>query len=441
MQLTYTKIWKMSYPILISMLMQQLVGITDVIYMGRLGEVELGASALGSTYFLALFMVVFGFSIGAQIIMARRNGEGQYHKIGEVFHQGTAFIVFMSICFILLSKLFTQSFFEVIIENEATYRAALEYTDWRIYGLVCASLMMMARAFFVAIITTRVLTMVSIIMVLSNIVLNYVLIFGKFGLPRMGISGAALASDLAELIAVITYVVYFIIKIDLKKYGLVHIVFNNFVLLKSILKISIWTMLQKFSSISTWFLFFVAIEHISERALAVSNLLRSLSYFPYVVINALAAIVSSITSNLIGEGRWKDVIPSCAKVMKLCTFIVMPIIILMLVFIRQFLMIYTDNVSLIEDAVPAGIVMILSNLPLIPAWVLFNAVFGTGNTRYAMAIEIVAMIVYVLFIGIAIIYLQLPLPICWCADLVYDLVILAISVHYIYSLKWCDKKI
>ena len=89
----YRHIWKMSYPILVSMLMQQLVGITDVIYLGRLGEIELGASALGSTYFFTIFMVAFGFSIGAQIMMARRNGSGKYKRIGEIFYQGCNFFL------------------------------------------------------------------------------------------------------------------------------------------------------------------------------------------------------------------------------------------------------------------------------------------------------------------------------------------------------------
>ena len=55
MRFDYKNIWTMSYPILISTLMQQLIGITDIVFLGRLGEIELGASALGSTYFFTIF--------------------------------------------------------------------------------------------------------------------------------------------------------------------------------------------------------------------------------------------------------------------------------------------------------------------------------------------------------------------------------------------------
>ena len=75
---TYKEIWIIAYPILISLIMEQLIGMTDTAFLGRVGEVELGASAIAGVYYLAIFMMAFGFSIGAQILIARRNGEQQY---------------------------------------------------------------------------------------------------------------------------------------------------------------------------------------------------------------------------------------------------------------------------------------------------------------------------------------------------------------------------
>ncbi|MBQ8278112.1 MAG: MATE family efflux transporter, partial [Bacteroidaceae bacterium] len=54
---TYGQIWQIAYPILVSALMEQLVGITDAAFLGRVGDVELGASAIGATFYLALFMI------------------------------------------------------------------------------------------------------------------------------------------------------------------------------------------------------------------------------------------------------------------------------------------------------------------------------------------------------------------------------------------------
>lgn len=441
MQVSYKSIFKMSWPILISMLMQQLIGITDIVFLGRLGEVELGASALGSTYFFTIFMVAFGFSIGAQIIMARRNGEQNFEKIGPVFYQGCSFLVLSGIFFIVLSYFFTPTLLKILIENPEIYQNTLKYVNWRMWGLLSASLLLMVRGFFVSLTKTYILSIVAIIMVLTNVFLNYILIFGKLGLPALGISGAAIASDIAEFVAVIFYVLYFMFRVNLKKYGLTNFVYRNFALLKSILSVSVWTMLQQFVSVSTWFLFFIAIEHLGERELAISNIVRSLSSFPFVIVNALAAAVSSITANLIGENKTTDVIPVCIKVIKLCTYVMTPMLIFMAIGYYPFLRMYTDNLTLINQSVVTYLIMLGSFASGTPAWILFNTVSGTGNTQYVMKIEFITMFVYVLYVFVIIEYLKLSLPVCWGADWVYNITILILSYRYLISYKWCNKQV
>ena len=71
---TNKQIWHIAYPILISLLMEQMIGMTDTAFLGRVGEVELGASAIAGVFYMVIFMVAFGFSIGTQILIARRNG-------------------------------------------------------------------------------------------------------------------------------------------------------------------------------------------------------------------------------------------------------------------------------------------------------------------------------------------------------------------------------
>ena len=87
MQYTNKQILKITFPVLVSLLMEHLVGLTDTAYLGRVGEVELGASALAGVYYLVIYMLGFGFSVGAQVLIARRNGEGNYHSIGDVFRR------------------------------------------------------------------------------------------------------------------------------------------------------------------------------------------------------------------------------------------------------------------------------------------------------------------------------------------------------------------
>ena len=91
MHFSNRQILKITFPVLLSLMMEQLIGLTDTIYLGHVGEVELGASAIAGILYLTIFMVGFGFSIGSQILIARRNGEGNYRAVGPVMWQGTIF--------------------------------------------------------------------------------------------------------------------------------------------------------------------------------------------------------------------------------------------------------------------------------------------------------------------------------------------------------------
>ena len=73
--------------------MEQLINITDAVFLGHVGEIELGASAIAGIYYLAVYMLGFGFSIGLQVMIARKNGEQDYQETGKIFFQGLLFLM------------------------------------------------------------------------------------------------------------------------------------------------------------------------------------------------------------------------------------------------------------------------------------------------------------------------------------------------------------
>ena len=300
---TYKQIWLIAYPILISLLMEQMIGMTDTAFLGRVGEVELGASAIAGVFYMVIFMVAFGFSIGAQILIARRNGEQQYKEIGDLFYQGIYFQVGMATVMFLLSYCFSPIILKRIVASEHIYEAATSYLHWRVFGAFFSFSAVMFRAFFLGTTQTKTLTLNSIVMVLSNVVFNYILIFGKFGFPALGIAGAAIGSSLAELVSLLFFILYTRSRIDCCKYGLDRIPKFRLDVLKRMLNVSFWTMIQNFFSLSTWFLFFLYVEHLGERSLAVTNIVRNVSGILFMVLMAFASTCGSLVSNLIGAGK------------------------------------------------------------------------------------------------------------------------------------------
>lgn len=386
---TYKQIWLIAYPILISLLMEQMIGMTDTAFLGRVGEVELGASAIAGVFYMVIFMVAFGFSIGAQILIARRNGERQYKEIG-------AFFSFSAVMF---------------------------------------------RAFFLGTTQTKTLTLNSIVMVLSNVVFNYILIFGKFGFPALGIAGAAIGSSLAELVSLLFFILYTRSRIDCRKYGLDRIPKFRLDVLKRMLNVSFWTMIQNFFSLSTWFLFFLYVEHLGERSLAVTNIVRNVSGILFMVLMAFASTCGSLVSNLIGAGHSDCVAGTIRQHVRIAYVFVLPLALLFALFPKLILGIYTDIPDLQDAAVHSLWVMCSTYLFLVPANVYFQAVSGTGNTRTALGMELATLVIYTAYITYIILILQLDVAICWTSEMVYSSFILIFCWLYIKRGNWQGRKI
>ena len=438
---TYKNIWKVAYPILISLVMEQMIGLTDTAFLGRVGEVELGASAIAIVYYMVLFMIGFGFSIGAQIIIGRRNGEGKFRETGKIFWIGLYFVLALSGIIILLSELFTPWMMKFMVSSTAIYDAALSYVRWRLPGMVFAFMTAMFRAFYIGTTQTKTLTLNSIVMVLSNILFNWILIFGKFGCPALGITGAAIGSSLAELVSLIFFVVYTRVKCDRQKYGLDKAADFDMAELKGMMPVCTWTMIQHTISISTWLIFFLYIEHLRERALAISNIARGASGLIWVVLQAFSSTCSTLISNMIGEGH-QDKVPSLIKrILKLSYGIVSIMIIIFCLFPEAIAGIYTDIPDLIRASVPALVVMCSSYFVNVGGQVFFLAVSGTGSTKTAFRLELIALTVYMAYCTVIIGILKLDVAICWTAEHVYAGMLLLCSWIYMRSGRWKNRKI
>ncbi len=274
-------------------------------------------------------------------------------------------------------------------------------------------------------------------MVLSNVVFNYILIFGKLGFPALGIAGAAIGSSLAELVSLLFYVVYTWLKVDKKKYALFQRFAFRLSEFKRIWSISCWTMLQSILFPSQWFLFFIAIEHLGERSLAIANIMRSINTCFFMVIFAFADTASSMVSNLLGSGKDKSEIRlACRRAIKLTYLIGIPFLLLAALFPTVLLQIYTNNGELVQAALPTTYVMLVGYFLSAPGLVLFNAVSGTGNTNQSMRIMLMTIAVYVVYVVVMVMYFKVDVAVAWTSEYIYGGMLLLLSYFYLKNRDW-----
>ena len=373
MNYTYKQIWLINFPVMMSILMEQLINITDAVFLGHVGEIELGASAIAGIYYLAVYMLGFGFSIGLQVMIARKNGEQDYQETGKIFFQGLLFLMGLALFLYLTVHIVSPVIFKRSINSPEIYQAIIRYLDWRSLGLLFSFPFLAIRSFLVGITYTRALSGAAIVAIGINIPLNYFLIF----MQHLGISGAAIASSLAEGGSFITLCIYMWIKTDKIKYGL-RTVYDGQLLI-AVLKLSVWSMFHAFISVAPWFLFFVGIEHLGKTELAVSNITRSVS-------------------NSIGAGEKANLFPICRKILKLGYSIGIPLIGIVLICHRSIIGIYTTDESLIQSAVAPLVVTLLNYSFALPGYVYLNAVGGTGKTKITFIFQAIATGIYLIYL-------------------------------------------
>ena len=428
---TNKEIWHVTYPIFLGLLAQNVINVTDTAFLGRVGEVALGASAMGGLLYICVYTIAFGFSVGSQILIARRNGEGNYRAVGPVMWQGTAFSFGMAVCLLALMYFSAGPLIRLLITSNSIYEATYEFFVWRIWGFLFAFVNVMFRGLYIGITRTKVLTLNAVVMALVNVVLDYGLVFGELGLPEMGVRGAALASVIAEASSLVFFLLYTYYKVDLKKYGLNRFGQFDMAMVMRILRISCFTMVQYFLAMAIWFVFFMALERLGQRQLAIANIVRSVYVVLLIPVQALSTSANTLVSNLIGAGGVAGVLTLLHKIARMSFLIMVVCVALCVAFPESILSVYTNEEALWHESVSALYVvcgaMLISSL----ANVYFNGISGTGNTQAALVLEVCVQVFYALYVvGVGMI-LQAPVDICFTTEVIYYILMLTFSLIYL----------
>ncbi len=421
---------------MVSVLAQDLIQVVDTAFLGRVGEIELGASAIGGLFYFLLFILAFGFGTGTQIIIGRRNGEKDYKAIGKVMDQSLYFLMVVALLVFLAIITSTGPVMRMLLASDEVAKASEAYLDVRIWGLFFACLNIAFRAFFVGIAKTKVLIWNAFFMAGINVLFDYALIFGKLGMPEMGLKGAALASVLAEATSTLFFFIYTYRVVDIRKYGIFRFSKPDMVTVGKILNVSVFIMIQFALSMAAWFTFFLIIEKLGERELAISNIIRSIYMLLIIPVWAFGSTTSTLVSNIIGEGHKDKVLPLVYRVLWLTMASIGVIAILGAIAPVTLLKIYTQDAGLIAEALPVLYVILGAIAFFGAANIFFHGVAGTANTRVSMWIEIITLTFYLGVAFVLGIILKVPVAQVWYFEYVYFLIMGSLSWRYLKSGKW-----
>jgi len=418
---------------------QNVINVTDTAFLGRVSDIALGGGAIGGLFYLAIIMLGWGVGIGAQIMVARRYGEGSYNQIGKIIEHTQYFLLFLAIILIIIFELFGKTILYQIVESENIFNASYDFLRYRIWGLFFAFTYFSYRAFYVGIGKTRVITITTLTMVLVNVFFGYSFIFGHFGFPKMGIAGAGLASVIAEFSGTIAFIVYTYLNKNIKQFHLFHFTKYSSGLMKKLMEVSLPLMLQNFFSFSIWFLFFLIIEKMGEMELAVSNIIRSIYVVLLIPIMGFSTAANTLVSFIIGQNRSKEVVSLTFRIATVAAGFSTVLSLLCILFPNQILLIYTNEKALLEMAYPILHVVTIASIILAIALVMFNGVSGTGKTNISLILEIGILAVYIFVTYLLAVVFKTSLTTVWMVELIYGVMLAFISYVYLKSNHWVGK--
>ncbi len=439
--ISYKRIWAVAYPIILGSMAQNLINFTDTAFLGRVGEVALGGGALGGIFYLAVYMLGLGFGQGEQIVVARRHGENKPGDIGSVVNQSFLFLIGLSFVAFIILRYGSVLILDYGVKSAEVHKATTIFLKYRSFGIFFAFINVVFRSFYIGLGRTKIISYNTFLLAIVNIVFDYLLIFGKAGFPQMGIAGAAIASVMAEVAAMIHFAIYTRYFVDVSAYGLFRKLKLEYERMVRILKVAIPTMVQQFVSLSVWFVFFLFVEKLGKSSLAVSNIIRSIYVILMVPIWGYATASNTLVSYLIGQGESKLVMKLVYKIALLSVGSVMIIVLLSFGFAKDVLSIYTNDPTLIALGIPVFKVVSVGACLLSLGFVFLSGVAGTGKTNISLYVELLVLTMYLAYTYAVVEIFHGNVTVAWTAEWLYGSMISLVSWAYLKTNRWKAHKI
>jgi multidrug resistance protein, MATE family len=437
----YRQILGLALPISLAMVVPQINFITNNIFLSRLGQQELASAGITGVYYLIFAVVGSGLNNGLQALIARRAGQNLPKEIGKLFFHGVWIALAIAGLGILVTYTIAPGILRATIHDKAIADQVISFLLIRIWGLPLLYLYVMRNALLVGTNQTRFLVWGTLAEAMTNIVLDYGLIYGELGMPALGFNGAAYASIIAEGTGLIVIYAVIHFKGIHKSFAFFEDIRWDVSTTKLILVKSSPLIAQYGISIMTWEYFYILIEHHGERALAISNTMRNIFGLFGIFSWAFASAANTMVSNIIGQGKEDEVIPLIRRIVKVSFSISFILFILLNLGPEWFLSFYGQGDDFIRDAIPVIRIVSVALLMMSFGTIWLNAVTGTGNTSVNLMIELITIVIYCLYVYLTLEYFRLPITWGWASEWVYWLSMFTMAFFYMRSGRWRNKKI
>lgn len=203
----------LAIPIILQSLITASLNLLDNIMVGKLGENEIAAVGLSNQFYMIFFYSVAGIGMGASIFMSQLWGKKDIKKIHEFLDLSLLISVVVSIFFAGIAVLFPEKIIHIFLKDPTVTQLGVSYLRTVAISYVISSITLVFSMALRSTAQTKLPMYGSIVGIVFNGILNYLFIFGKFGAPRLGVTGAALGTTISRTME-LAFILFAIYKFD-----------------------------------------------------------------------------------------------------------------------------------------------------------------------------------------------------------------------------------
>jgi putative MATE family efflux protein len=297
------RIFGLALPIIGGMVSQNLLNIVDTAMVGFLGDSALAAVGLGGFVVFMCQALILGISTGVQSTAARKKGEGRSDRAAAILNTALLLVLVVAPIMSLVLIQLAAPLFPYLNSDAAVIERGIPYLEWRLGAIVFVGMNFAFRGYWNALDMSRVYMFTLIVMHACNIVLNYILIFGKFGAPALGVTGAAMGSAISLAIGTGIYMAL----------GFRYVARDGFLRslatrqeTESLVRVSLPAGLQQFLFATGWVVLYWIIGIIGTAELAAANVLVTVLLFAILPGLAMGIACTTLVGQALGRKEPED---------------------------------------------------------------------------------------------------------------------------------------
>jgi len=413
---------KISSPAVAGLSAQMVVSVVDTAMVGRLENtsVVLAAMGLGMLATWAITSVFSSLATGTHVLVARRTGETDYIGAGSALNNSLLLALVLGIAFGAPGYFFSYNIIDFFSSDHAVAVAGTGYMQWRFIGLLFFLFVVSYRGFFNGIGDTQVFMYSAIIINVTNIALNYVLIFGAFGMRPMGLTGAGASNAISNMVGC----VFFLGATFLRRYRTQYRYYGRLRLrgdvLRQIVRISLPVSLQNIL-ILLGFLVFVSITGmIGTVQQAASQVVITALFMSFLPCFGFGVGAQTLVGQSLGNGRRQMARRYGLEAARLATYFTIALGALFILAPDAVIILITTNREVTDIARPILRIAGAAQVFYASGIVLAHALQAAGALVYVMLIEVLThWVVFLPLCYLLGVRLGFGLPGAWCALPIY----------------------